>query len=84
MSHLPDPTSVLLAADLAPEEVARVLQAYGLQDWKRADHNLQTMAGEPEARRALANILPTYVPTALCRYHTTPSITTISTAFSGL
>jgi len=59
MSYLPDPTPVLLAADLAPEEVARVLQAYGIQDWKRADHNLQAMAGEPEARRALASILPT-------------------------
>jgi len=59
--HLPDPTPVLLAADLATAEVARVLQAYGIQDWKRADHNLQAMAGEPEVRRALASILPTVI-----------------------
>ncbi len=39
--------------------MARILQAYGLQDWKRADHNLQAMAGEPVTRKALAAILPT-------------------------
>ena len=57
-SDLPDPTSVLLASDLASAEVARLLQAYGIQDWKRADHNLQTMAGDPTTRKALADILP--------------------------
>lgn len=58
LSHLPDPTLVLLAADLATADVACVLQAYGIQDWTRADRNLQAMAGEPETRKALANILP--------------------------
>jgi glutamate-ammonia-ligase adenylyltransferase len=57
-SDLPDPTPVLLSSDLASAEVARLLQAYGIQDWKRADHNLQTMAGDPTARKALADILP--------------------------
>lgn len=57
-SHRPDPTTILLARDLASTEVARLLQAYGIQDWKRADHNLQAMAGEPNTRKALANILP--------------------------
>ena len=57
MSHLPDPTPLLLAADLASADVACVLQAYGIQDWKRADRNLQAMAGEPETRKTLANIL---------------------------
>ena len=56
-SHLPDPTPILLATDLAPAEVARLFQAYGIQDWKRADYNLQLMAGEPNARKALAGIL---------------------------
>jgi glutamate-ammonia-ligase adenylyltransferase len=56
-SGLPDPTPILLASDLASVEVARLLQAYGIQDWKRADHNLQTMAGDPTTRKALASIL---------------------------
>ena len=56
-SGLPDPTPVLLASDLASAEVARLLQPYGIQDWKRADHNLQAMAGDPNTRKALAGIL---------------------------
>jgi glutamate-ammonia-ligase adenylyltransferase len=56
-AHLPDPTPILLATDLASDVVARLLQAYGIQDWKRADHNLQTMAGDPTTRKALAGIL---------------------------
>ena len=58
-SHLPDPTLLLLAKDLVPQEVARVFQAYGLQDWQQADRNLQSMAGDPSTRKALAMILPT-------------------------
>ncbi len=57
-SHLPDPTLLLLASDLATKEVTRILQAYGLQDWQQADRNLQAMAGEPATRKALAMILP--------------------------
>ncbi len=54
----PDPTPILLAPELAPESVAQLLHAYGLQDWKRADQNLQAMAGDPSTRKALAGILP--------------------------
>ena len=57
-AHLPDPTHLLLATDLATTEVARVLQAYGFQDWQQADRNLQAIAGEPATRKALAIILP--------------------------
>ncbi len=57
-SSLPDPTPILLASDLASSEVARLLQAYGLQDWKRADQNLQAMAGDPHTRKTLASFLP--------------------------
>ncbi|MDH5775971.1 MAG: hypothetical protein OEZ57_13775, partial [Nitrospirota bacterium] len=56
--HHPDPTTILLARDLASTEVARLVQAYGIQDWKGADRNLQAMAGEPTTRKALATILP--------------------------
>ncbi len=58
-SHLPDPTPLLLATDLASKDVARVLQAHSFQDWQKADRNLQAMAGEPATRKALAIILPT-------------------------
>ena len=58
-SHLPDPTPLLLATDLEPKDVARVLQAHSFQDWQQADRNLQAMAGEPATRKALAIILPT-------------------------
>ena len=55
---LPDPTSILLATDLPSSEVARLLQAFNIQDWKRADQNLQAMAGDPNTRNTLAGILP--------------------------
>lgn len=57
-SRLPDPTPLLLASGLSSQEVARILQAYGIHDWKQADMNLQTMAGEPASRKTLATILP--------------------------
>ena len=56
-SHPSDPTTILLARDLASTEVARLIQAYNIQDWKGADRNLQAMAGEPTTRKALATIL---------------------------
>jgi glutamate-ammonia-ligase adenylyltransferase len=56
-SRLPDPTPLLLASGLPPQDVAGILQAYGIHDWKRADLNLQAMAGEPTSRKALATIL---------------------------
>lgn len=54
----PDPTPLLLASGLTTQEVARIFQVYGIQDWKRADVNLQAMAGEPASRKALATVLP--------------------------
>ena len=56
-SGFPDPTPILLATDLRSSEVARLIQAYGIQDWKQADRNLQAMAGDPNTRKALAGIL---------------------------
>lgn len=56
-ASLPDPTPLLLASGLPSPDVAHILQAYSLQDWKRADQNLQAMAGEPVTRKALATIL---------------------------
>ena len=53
----PDPTPLLLASGLSSQDVARILQAYGIHEWKRADLNLQAMAGEPASRKALATIL---------------------------
>jgi glutamate-ammonia-ligase adenylyltransferase len=47
-----------MASGLSAQEVARILQAYGIHDWKRADSNLQAMAGEPATRKTLATILP--------------------------
>lgn len=54
----PDPSPLLLASGLSSQDVARILQAYGIHEWKRADLNLQAMAGEPASRKALATILP--------------------------
>ena len=59
----PDPTPILLASDLAPQKVAELFQAYGIQDWKRADLNLQAMAGEPNTRKILADFLPSLLAT---------------------
>ncbi len=53
----PDPCPLLLSENLPSSEVAAILQAYRIQDWKHADENLQNMAGEPRTRKALAKIL---------------------------
>ena len=54
---LPDPTPLLLATGLSSEHVARLLAPYGFAEVKRADENIQTMAGEPRSRELLARIL---------------------------
>lgn len=54
----PDPTPLLLAAELKSEQVAAILEPYGIQAIKEADTNLQAMAGDPNSRRLLADILP--------------------------
>ncbi|MDQ6733992.1 MAG: hypothetical protein M3Z35_07725, partial [Nitrospirota bacterium] len=50
-------TQVLLAAGLSHDAVAQLLRPYGLSDPKRADANLQSMAGEPRSRELLAGVL---------------------------
>lgn len=53
----PDPTPLLLASDLTAEEVSAILTCYGLREIKAADENLQSMAGDPNCRRLLADIV---------------------------
>jgi glutamate-ammonia-ligase adenylyltransferase len=53
----PDPKPLLLASGLSASDVASLLAPHGLADPKRADVNLQTMAGEPRSRQLLAAIL---------------------------
>ncbi len=48
---------MLLAPGLTPAAAARLLEPYGFSDLKRADANLQAMAGEPHSRERLARIL---------------------------
>ena len=57
-SGKPDPTPLLLASERDPEDVRGILAAYGVTDIRQADHNLQSMAGEPHERHQLAAILP--------------------------
>ena len=52
-----DPRPLLLSPDLSESEVARLLTPYGFTDWKKADANLQLMAGDPRSRNLLASIL---------------------------
>lgn len=54
----PDPTPLLVAAGLSPEEVARILTPFGMERPAAADANIQSMAGDPHTRRLLAKILP--------------------------
>ena len=56
-TNRPDPTPLLLSAHLQPEEVVRVLEAYGFQHPPKADANLQAMAGGPPERQALSKIV---------------------------
>lgn len=53
----PGPEQLLLAPGLSPDAVARLLAPYGFTDPKRADANLQAMAGEPATRERLARIV---------------------------
>lgn len=54
----PDPAPLLVASGLEPDQVVRILSAYGLVNPVDADTNIQSMAGEPHTRRLLVGILP--------------------------
>ena len=54
----PDPTPLLVASGLEPDQVVRILGPYGVANPAEADANIQSMAGEPHTRRLLAAILP--------------------------
>lgn len=58
LRDLPDPTPLLVAAGLSPEEVSRILTPCGVERPAAADANIQSMAGDPHTRRLLAKILP--------------------------
>ena len=46
-----------MASGLEPDQVARILTPYGIENPAAADSNIQSMAGEPHTRRLLATIL---------------------------
>ncbi len=52
-----NPAPLLLAPGLSAEDAAELLTPFGFQDIKRADANIQAMAGEPRSRELLARIL---------------------------
>lgn len=52
-----EPARLLLASGLNFEEVTGLLSPYGFEDIKRADANIQAMAGEPQTRAILARLL---------------------------
>lgn len=54
----PDPSPLLLASGLSPDEVVRLLTPYGFTDASRADANIQAVAGEPHARARFSAIFP--------------------------
>ncbi len=54
----PDPTPILLASGLEQTQIEAILQPYGLRRLRDANANLQSMAGDPDQRRQLADILP--------------------------
>lgn len=55
---------LLLAERLAPSRVLDILRPYGFADAARADAHLQAMALDPDARRALAPLLPAVLEAA--------------------
>src|SRR6185436_17923531 len=59
----PDPSPVLLASGLGPEQLAAILKPYGLRRIADAYANLQSMAGDTDQRRQLVEILPSLLET---------------------
>lgn len=56
-SRSSDPSALLLAPKLDADQVAALLEPYGLTDIAQADANIQAMAGEPRTRHLLAKML---------------------------
>jgi glutamate-ammonia-ligase adenylyltransferase len=56
-ARLADPAPLLLAANLPPARVVRLLAPYRFADPKRADENIQLLAGAPQTRERLAGML---------------------------
>jgi len=56
-SARPDPRPLVLASGLTTDQVATLLAPYGFRDTKRADDNIQAIAGDPSSRALLARIL---------------------------
>ena len=50
------PEDLLLAPELSPEQVDRILRPYGFKDTEAADRNLQLMAGSLDTREMLARL----------------------------
>jgi glutamate-ammonia-ligase adenylyltransferase len=53
----PDPKPLLLASRLEQDAVVARLTPYGFTDCRRADANIQAMAGDPRSREVLAALL---------------------------
>ncbi len=51
------PEDLLLAPELSPEQVDRILRPYGFKDAKAADRNLQLMASSLDTREMLARLV---------------------------
>ncbi|TKB75830.1 MAG: hypothetical protein E8D45_07180 [Nitrospira sp.] len=58
LPRYPDPTPLVLASGLTPEQVTALLDPFGIRDPVRADASLQSIAGDPYARARFALILP--------------------------
>lgn len=58
LPRYPDPTPLVLASGLTPEQVTSLLNPFGIRDPVRADASIQSIAGDPYARARFALILP--------------------------
>ena len=57
MTSKSNPKNLILAPELTADRVDGILKQYGFQDIRRADRNLQNLAGDPPLREAFANIV---------------------------
>lgn len=57
LPRYPDPTPLVLASGLTPEQVTSLLTPFGIRDPVRADASIQSIAGDPYERARFALIL---------------------------